>query len=77
MADEAVRAYEGTQAQAEVLCTMLNARGIPAQVTFDHEVEGGTAMVEAIIFVPPDQLEDARALIADVLSGAAERKGSI
>ena len=73
MAQDAARVFEGTQAEAEVLVTMLEARGITAAVTPGHEVEGGTAPVEAYIMVPPDQAEEARALIADVQSGAASR----
>ena len=75
MSEEAVRVFEGTQVQAEIMCTMLQARGIAAAVTNDHEVEGGTAPIEAIIFVPPDEADEARALLADVESGAAEHKG--
>jgi hypothetical protein len=65
MAKDAVRVFEGTEARAEVLVTMLQARGIAAAVTPGHEIEGGTAVVEAAIFVPPDQADEARALIAD------------
>lgn len=72
--EEAVRIWGGTQAMAEVLASMLRARGLDAVATGDHEIEGGTARVEALILVPPDQVEDAKALIADVESGAAERK---
>lgn len=61
----AVVVFAGTQAQAEALTTMLHARGITAAVTSDHEVEGGTAIVEAVIFVPADQAEEAKDLIAD------------
>ncbi len=68
---EAVRVWGGNQSQADVLATMLRARGLSAVATGDREVEGGTAIVEALIFVPPDEVEDARALIADVESGAA------
>jgi hypothetical protein len=57
--------FAGTQAQAEALTTMLHARGVTAAVTSDREVEGGTAIVEAVIFVPADQAEEAKALIAD------------
>jgi hypothetical protein len=52
---------------------MLTARGITSSVTRDREVEGGTAVVEAFIMVLPEQAEEARALIADVESGAASR----
>ena len=58
--------FTGTQVQAEALTTMLHARGVTAAVTSDREVEGATAIVEAVIFVPADQAEEARALIADV-----------
>jgi hypothetical protein len=71
--EEAVVVYTGTQVQAEVLNAMLHARGIDSKVTRDHEVEGGTAIIEAVIFVPPEQAEEARALVLDVESGAAER----
>ncbi|MBA3819079.1 MAG: hypothetical protein H0X17_09330 [Deltaproteobacteria bacterium] len=63
--------FEGTQVQAEALHAMLTARGVTSAVTRDREVEGGTAPVEALILVPPDQVEEARDLIADVQSGAA------
>ncbi len=68
---EAVRVWGGNQSQADVLATMLRARGVSAVATGDREVEGGTAIVEALIFVPPDEVEEAQALIADVESGAA------
>ncbi|MBS1118798.1 MAG: putative prokaryotic signal transducing protein [Deltaproteobacteria bacterium] len=71
---EAVVVYTGTQIQAEVLHAMLHARGIASKVTRDHEIEGGTAIIEAVIFVPPEQAEEARALIVDIESGAAARK---
>jgi hypothetical protein len=74
MADENVRVWGGTQAKGEALAAMLRARGLSPQLTGDREIEGGTAIVEALIFVPPDELEDAQALIADVDSGAAEKK---
>ncbi|MEJ7603894.1 MAG: hypothetical protein WKG01_38795 [Kofleriaceae bacterium] len=64
-AADPVVVFTGTQVQAEALTTMLHARGVSAAVTGDHEIEGGTAIVEAVIFVPPDQAEEARALIAD------------
>ena len=67
--------FEGTQAEAEALHLMLTARGVTSSVTRDREVEGGTALVEAYIMVPPDQADEARALIADVKSGAAAKKG--
>ena len=70
---EAVVVYTGTQVGAEVMHTMLQARGIESKVTRDHEIEGGTAIIEAVIFVPPGQAEEARALIVDTESGAAER----
>ncbi len=74
MADvDPVVVFEGTQAQAEALHAMLTARGIISSVTRDHEVEAGTAPIEAYIMVHPDQAEEARALIADVESGAASR----
>jgi len=57
--------FAGTQSQAEALTTMLHARGITAAVTSDHEIEGGTAIVEAVIFVPADQADEAKELIAD------------
>jgi nucleotide-binding universal stress UspA family protein len=69
---EAVVAFTGTQVGAEVMHMMLLARGINAKVTRDHEIEGGTAIIEAVIFVPPEQAEEARALILDTESGAAE-----
>lgn len=76
MADEdPVVVFEGTQAQAEALHAMLNARGVTSSVTRDREVEGGTAPIEAYIMVPPDQAEEARDLIADVQSGAAATRG--
>ncbi len=65
--------FQGTQALAEALHAMLTARGVSSAVTRDREVEGGTAIVEALILVPPDQAEEARDLIADVQSGAASR----
>jgi hypothetical protein len=72
MADQdPVIVFEGTQAEAEALHAMLNARGVASSVTRDREVEGGTARVEAYIMVPPDHEEEARDLIADVQSGAA------
>lgn len=70
---EAVVVYTGTQVGAEVMHTMLQARGIESKVTRDHEIEGGTAIIEAVIFVPPGQAEEARALIVDTEPGAAER----
>lgn len=70
---ENVRAWAGTQAKGEALAAMLRARGLSPMLTGDREIEGGTAIVEALLFVPPDELEDAQALIADVESGAAER----
>jgi hypothetical protein len=73
MAQDAARVFEGTQAEAEVLVTMLEARGITAAVTPGHEVEGGTAPVEAVVFVPPDQADDARELVAAYRSGATTR----
>ena len=76
MADEdPVIVFEGTQAEAETLHAMLNARGVVSSVTRDREVEGGTAPIEAMILCPPDQAAEARDLIADVQSGAAARKG--
>jgi hypothetical protein len=76
MADEdPVIVFEGTQAQAEALHAMLNARGVTSSVTRDREIEGGTALVEAYIMVPPDRAEEARDLIADVQSGAATTRG--
>ena len=75
MADEdPVIVFEGTQAAAEALHAMLTARGVTSSVTRDREVEGGTAMIEAYIMVPPDQAEEARDLIADVASGAAAKR---
>ena len=71
--EDPIVVFEGTQAEAEALHAMLNARGISSSVTRDREVEGGTAVVEAYIMVLPDQAEEARALIADVKSGAASR----
>jgi hypothetical protein len=73
MTDEATLVFEGTTVEAETLHAMLRARDIASAVTRGREVEGGTAIVEAQIFVPPDEAEEARALIADVKSGAAER----
>ena len=74
MADEdPVIVFEGRQVEAEALHSMLTARGVASSVTRDREVEGGTALVEAYIMVPPDQAEEARALIEDVQSGAAAR----
>jgi hypothetical protein len=76
MADEdPVIVFEGTQVEAETLHLMLTARGVASSVTRDREVEGHTLPVEAYIMVPPDQAEEARDLIADVQSGAAERNG--
>jgi hypothetical protein len=54
---------------------MLVARGVDANVTRDREVEGNTAVVEAYIMVTPENAEEARALIADVRSGAAAIEG--
>ena len=71
--DEGAAVFAGTQVEAEALHAMLRARGIESNVTRDHEVEGGTAMVEAVIFVPVESVEEARALIADVQSGAASK----
>jgi hypothetical protein len=73
MADEAVLVFEGTTAEAEALRTVFPPRDIDAAITRGAEIEGGTAIVEAQIFVPPDELEEAQALIADVKSGAASR----
>jgi hypothetical protein len=74
MADEdPVVVFEGSQAEAETLHAMLTARGVVSSVTRDREVEGATALVEAYIMVPPDLAEEARALIADVQSGAAAK----
>lgn len=75
MAEDPVIVFQGTQAEAEALHAMLNARGVVSAVTRDREVEGGTAPVEALILCPPDQAEEARALIADVQSGAAAKRG--
>ena len=76
MADEdPIVVFEGTQAEAEALHAMLNARGVVSSVTRDREVEGGTAPVEAYIMVPPALADEARALIADVQSGAAAKRG--
>ena len=66
--------HSGTNAECEALTTMLNARGLDAVITEAREVEGGIAVIEAQILVPPVQAEDARALIDDVRSGAAEKK---
>ena len=66
--EDPVAVYTGTQAEAEVLHAMLRARGINSNVTRDREVEGGTAIVEAVIFVAPEQADEARALIADAQS---------
>lgn len=66
MAKDAVRVFEGSEARAEVLVTMLQARGIAAAVTPGHEIEGGTAVFEAAVYVPSDQADEARALIADI-----------
>jgi hypothetical protein len=63
--------FSGTTAEAEALTIMLNARGLDAVMTDAREIEGGTAVIEAQILVPPDQAEDARALIADVQTGNA------
>jgi hypothetical protein len=67
--------FEGTQVEAEALHSMLVARGVDANVTRDREVEGNTAVVEAYIMVTPENAEEARALIADVRSGAAAIEG--
>jgi hypothetical protein len=67
--------FEGTQAEAEALHAMLTARGVASSITRDREIEGGTARVEAYIMALPDQADEARALIVDVQSGAAARKG--
>lgn len=69
---ENVIVFSGDQAEAEALTTMLSARGLEPQITQAREVEGHTAVVEAQVLVPPDQVEDALALIADVQSGAAD-----
>lgn len=63
--------FEGTQVEAEALHSMLVARGVDATVTRDREVEGATALIEAYIMVAPESAEEARALVADVRSGAA------
>jgi hypothetical protein len=73
MAEDAALVFEGTTAEAEALHAMLRARDIAAAVTRGAELEGGTAIVEAQIFVPRDEADEARALIADVQSGAAAR----
>jgi hypothetical protein len=61
--EELVIVFEGTHTQAEVLHTMLRARGIPSTVTREHEIEGAMA-TEAQIRVPPGSADEARALIA-------------
>ncbi|MDQ3368950.1 MAG: hypothetical protein M3680_26295 [Myxococcota bacterium] len=71
--EDPIIVFEGTQVQAEALHAMLTARGVTSAVTRDREVEGGTAPIEAMILVPPEQAEEARDLIADVASGAATR----
>jgi hypothetical protein len=71
---ETVMVFSGTQAECEALTSMLSARGLWPQMTQAHEVEGGTAISEAQILVPPDQVEDAKALIDDFVSGAAAKK---
>lgn len=71
--EDPVIVYQGTQAEAEALHAMLTARGVASAVTRDREVEGGTAPVEAMILVPPDQAAEAADLIADVKSGGAAR----
>jgi hypothetical protein len=72
--DDSVVVFAGTQTRVEALTTMLQARGITAIPTPGHRVEGGTAVIEAVIRVPAAQADDARALIADVDSGAAEKR---
>lgn len=74
MQHEAVVVFQGTEAQVEPLATMLQARGIDAVTTPRDRVDAPTDIAEAVIRVPQDQAEDARALIEDVLSGAAERR---
>jgi hypothetical protein len=63
--DDPVAVFSGPQAEAEVLHAMLRARGINSNVTRDREVEGGTALVEAVIFVAAEQADEARVLIAN------------
>jgi hypothetical protein len=64
-------AFTGDNATAEVVVTMLTARGIASELVGDHQIEGGTLV--AAVRVPADQLEDALALVADFTSGAASR----
>ena len=72
MAAEAVVVFAGREAEVEALATMLHARGIAA-VTVPADKSDTTAIVEAVIRVPPEEAGDARDLIADARSGAATR----
>ncbi|MBA3538657.1 MAG: DUF2007 domain-containing protein [Deltaproteobacteria bacterium] len=65
-------AFTGDRPTAEIVKLMLEARGITAEMIGEHPVEGGT--LATAIIVPSEQLEDARALVADFESGAAARK---
>jgi hypothetical protein len=69
---EPVVVFAGSETAAETLATMLRARGLAA-VSTPTDKSDTTAIIEAVIHVPPDQVDDARALIADVESGAAAR----
>jgi hypothetical protein len=68
-----VVAHTGDQVGAEVMRTLLRARGVDSKVTRDHESEGGPTTIEAVIIVPPRQVEEARALFPYTQSGAAKR----
>ena len=69
--DERVAVFSGTLIEAEVIRTMLRARGIDAAITGEHSLT--TDEHDAVLLVPPAEVEAATALVADVQSGAAER----
>ena len=64
--------WTGERPTAEVLKTMLDARGLNVELVGEHPLEGGE-LVSALL-VEADQADDARALIVDFESGSAARK---
>lgn len=53
-------------AEAQLLCSRLNAAGIPAAVMDELSAQGATVATGGIrIQVPASQADDARALISD------------
>jgi len=63
--------WTGERPTAEVLRTMLHARGVNVELIGEHPLEGGE-LVTALL-VESDQVEEAKSLIADFESGAASR----